>query len=384
MPIRVTMPGKKKSGIQKIIRYATPKNIASVITYAYSYNTNTGACPVRYALVEVSNRCNLRCIMCQAKRTNSKDAYMNYELFKKIIDELCDSGLKIITIGSIAEPTMNKDIEEMLKYIQQKKIITELITNLSLPLGDDLIATIRKLDKVTISIDGATKETYEKIRVGASFEKTISNLRKISSSKKEDQIITINYVIQKENYREVPKMIYLLNSIGNINKLSTGFAHIHDVSLKPKIHLDKKELTEFKNRIIPLCEKASFRKQLITNHIISSEYWEKNDIRSAQESNKEIFNRINAMPCYSLWTSTFVCPDGTVYPCCTFWSEKEYVLGSLKKECFKDIWDGEKYNNLRKKFKKNKAPQCRYCTALSINEKIDRIVRLKLVSSRYK
>lgn len=361
----------KALSIQRDSKKEQPLNI---IKYGYSYLTNTGRCPIRYAHIEITEKCNLKCIMCGANKLLNRKTEMNYELFKRIIDELSECGLKSVTIGAIGEPTLNKNLPEMLRYIQQKKINLGLITNLSLPMSKELINVIRNVDDLTVSIDGASKETYEKIRVGANFERTISNLKKVASSKKKNQFLTINYVIQKENYFEIPKMIELLDSIGNINKLATGFAHI-GIKMNHRIQLNRKELGEFKNRIVPECEKSKNKGNIITNHALKSEYWEKNDIYSAQQKDKNIPLKINSMPCYILWTSTFISPEGILHPCCVFFGKKEYYLGDAKKDTIKDIWNGKKYNKIRKTFKKHKHPSCRHCTTMESNKKIHNTLR---------
>jgi len=362
--------------LPNILRYTDKDKTINMIKYAYSYLTNTGRCPIRYALIEITEKCNLRCIMCAANKKIKREKEMSYDLFKKIIDESCECGLQIVTIGSIGEPTMHKDLPKMLKYIQEKKINIELITNLSRPLNEDLIDAIRRLDKLTISIDGATKETYEKIRVNANFERTISNLKEVAKAKKDSQYITINYVIQKENYREIPKMIKLLDSIGNINKLSTGFAHI-GMDMGVRIQLNNDELDEFKNIIVPECEKYNEKQVIATNHLLKSAYWENNDIYSAQQKDKKVPQEIFQMPCYILWTNTFISPEGIFHPCCTFFKKKDYYLGDAKEQSFKEIWNGKKYNELRKNFKKNKHPSCRHCTGYTINRKIHNMIKFR-------
>lgn len=359
-----------------ILRYAGSGEGIDMIKYAYSYHTNSGRCPIRYALIEITEKCNLRCIMCGANKVLKRDKEMSYELFKKIIDESCQCGLKSVTIGSIGEPTMHKDLQKMLEYVQQKKIKLELISNLSLPLSDGLIEAIKKIDKLTVSIDGATKETYEKIRVGATFDRTISNLRKVAAAKKYSPFITVNYVIQKDNYRELPKMIKLLDSIGNIKNLASGFAHI-GIDMGVRIKLDKEESEEFKNKIVPECEKYMEYQTIATNHLLKSSYWEENDVCSAHET-ANIPLQINRLPCYILWTSTFITPDGILHPCCTLLRKKEYDLGDAKKQSFKEIWNGKKYNDLRKKFKQEKDSSCQNCTAIIPNRKIHNMLKLKI------
>lgn len=354
-------------------KYAFNAEIIDLIKYAYSYSTNTGACPIRTALIEITEKCNLKCIMCEANKKLKRDKEMRYDLFKKIIDDLCGCGLKSVTVGAIGEPTMHKDLKKILQYIQQKKIKLELITNLSMPLNKELIEAIKNVDKLTVSIDGATKETYEKIRVGANFERTISNLKEVASAKKDAPFITVNYVIQKENYKEIPEMIKLLDSIRNIKNLATGFAHI-GMNLGVRIQLNDEELDEFKNTIVPRCEEYRKNQIISTNYLLTTAYWKKNDINSAQQKDKKVSLEINKMPCYILWTSTFISPEGIIHPCCSFFGNKDYYLGDAKEMSFKEIWTGKKYNALRKKFKKDKHPLCRNCTGFEANKKIHDII----------
>ena len=157
------MADNKTKTVTSILKNIKKEHPANIMKYAYSYCTNTGQCPIRYAHIEITEKCNLRCIMCSAEKIITRSNVMEFKLFKKIIDEVCSCGLKRLTIGAIGEPTTNKDLAKMLKYVQQKKINTELITNLSLPLNKELIDAIANLDELTVSIDGATKEVYEKI-----------------------------------------------------------------------------------------------------------------------------------------------------------------------------------------------------------------------------
>lgn len=73
------------------------------------------------------------------------------------------------------------------------------------------------MDGIDISIEGATKETYERIKVGCSFDKVFDNVKYIINRKRElkqyKPDLNIRYVIIRDNMYEVPMFIDLINSI---------------------------------------------------------------------------------------------------------------------------------------------------------------------------
>ena len=86
-----------------------------------------------YLLMEPVSACNFRCPMCfQIDRSFTKKPFMgvmNWDLFKKVVDEANEIGTGAITLASRGEPTMHPKLGEMLKYISTKKNIFEIKLN---------------------------------------------------------------------------------------------------------------------------------------------------------------------------------------------------------------------------------------------------------------
>jgi radical SAM protein with 4Fe4S-binding SPASM domain len=159
--------------------------------YLYRYRFNTypdrfkvGSFPLD-VIAESSNVCNLRCSMCFqvdkdlpiAKTT--KVPFMSMELFKKIVDECADNGLPALKLSWRGEPMLNKNFPKMLRYAKSKGIL-EVTSLTNATLMDEAMCreiVAGELDQLVISIDGFTKETYEKIRVGADYDLVVNNLR---------------------------------------------------------------------------------------------------------------------------------------------------------------------------------------------------------------
>lgn len=134
--------------------------------------------------VEITNDCNLHCIMCSRRKMKRKIGYMGFDLYCSIVDQCAEQGRVHLIPQAYGEPLLHRDIFKMISYAKKQGIQSVSITSNALLLDEynsrGLIES--GIDFLSISLDGATKETYEKIRLNASFElarKNILNFFKI-------------------------------------------------------------------------------------------------------------------------------------------------------------------------------------------------------------
>ena len=136
--------------------------------------------------IEISSACNLKCPMCgrtiemekgQERRYHA--GLMDYELYKKIIDEAAEIGAYAIKLNWRGEPLLHPQVVDMVRYAKEKGIIDIMFnTNgvlLSEQMSEDLIKA--GLDKMFFSIDSIQKERFEKYRCGAVFEEVMENIK---------------------------------------------------------------------------------------------------------------------------------------------------------------------------------------------------------------
>lgn len=174
--------------------------------------------PIKLDIENVS-RCNFRCTMCQVsdwvKGQRAND--MTFDDFKKLIDE--QYGLVEIKIQGMGEPLMGAPaIFEMIRHARSKHIWVRTITNASLLHLKD---NYRKLidsdpNEVQISIDGATKETFEKIRRGSVFEIVKKNCKLINDYCRERNVARTKMwtVVQRDNIHELTALVDLAAEVG--------------------------------------------------------------------------------------------------------------------------------------------------------------------------
>ncbi|MBT3661405.1 MAG: radical SAM protein, partial [Rhodospirillaceae bacterium] len=128
-------------------------------------------------IIEITSVCNLACIMCPRNVMVRPDGYMALELFKSIVDQIKDTVELIYLSGGLGEPLVHPDLTEMIDYCRLQNVRVGVSTNATL-LKREIAGRILDAgpDILLLSLDGATKETHESIRVGSVFERTMGNV----------------------------------------------------------------------------------------------------------------------------------------------------------------------------------------------------------------
>lgn len=168
------------------------------------------------------NTCNLKCPSCRSdfirlSRSEERDAEgVAHSLLK---DALPDLRTLIIT-GS-GDAFSSRVYRRFLQNFDAKafpNVCIVLMTN-GLLFTREMWASMSKahsaIKGVTISVDAATEPTYEVVR-GGSFSKLLDNLNFVGTlvASGEIQWFEISFVVQAENFREMPAFVLLGKKIG--------------------------------------------------------------------------------------------------------------------------------------------------------------------------
>ncbi|MCK4799188.1 MAG: radical SAM protein, partial [Spirochaetes bacterium] len=130
--------------------------------------------------LEPTNKCNLSCICCSRNKMDREQGYMDMDLFKKIIDNAFEIGIKRVHLYLHGEPLQHPNIIDMIGYIKSKNIGISMTTN-----GMDLDKRKIKLilnsgvniaDHIIFSILGYSKDVHEKIMRGVNHDKVLKNV----------------------------------------------------------------------------------------------------------------------------------------------------------------------------------------------------------------
>ncbi len=135
-----------------------------------------GYAPLRL-WIEPTDVCNLRCVMCpQSTERPFAKGYMEFDLFRKIVDE-AKGFVYDVNLHHRGESTIHPRLPDMVRYAKDAGIYTRLHSNATLLDEGRATALIENgLDLISFSFDGYDRESYEKVRVKAKFDRTLGNI----------------------------------------------------------------------------------------------------------------------------------------------------------------------------------------------------------------
>lgn len=196
--------------------------IKQYLEYLISYTINYPLSYPKEINFQMTNRCPLRCKMCNISKIQPSENELTVEEMKIIIDEVKNWGTKYISfVGGEALVRKNETME-LIRYANRKGFHTTLISSGYFLTNDTCRSLIDfGLNRLTISLDGATRKTHDFIRGGGSFDKAINAMKKMLElrnevSKNEGKRITLDFstVVMSYNFRELVDVYKLAKEIG--------------------------------------------------------------------------------------------------------------------------------------------------------------------------
>ena len=289
--------------------------------------------PYAFSL-EPTTSCNLRCPECPSglRSFTRNTGSIALDNFKTIIDQYKATALHL-NLYFQGEPYLNKSFLDLVKYASEQKIFTSTSTNAHYLTPENAEKTVLSgLDKLIISIDGTTQETYQNYRVGGTLEKVISGTKNILAAKQKLNskypLVYFQFLVVKPNEHQIDEILNLGKELG-----------VDEVTLKSAQIYDYKN----GNELIPTKEKYSrYIKQQ------NGEYKLKYELKNE---------------CWKMWHSNVVTWDGDVVPCC-FDKDATYKMGNLATNSLNEIWKSNKYQQFRKQLWKDRESIdiCQNCT----------------------
>ncbi len=312
-------------------------NMSKVISsYYYSMWSKK---PVQWGLpislsFEPTTSCNLRCPECPSglRSFTRPTGMLQKDFFKETMDEV-GKDLTYLIFYFQGEPYLNPDFLDMVEYANNKKIYTATSTNAHYLNDANAKKTIESgLDRLIISIDGTTQDTYEQYRIGGKLEKVLEGARNIVKWKKElkssTPFVIFQFLVVKPNQHQIEDVKKLGKEIG-VDEVAFKTAQIYDY--------------ENGSNLIPTIDYYS----------------------RYQQNNNGTYSIKNKMSnhCWKLWHSCVITWDGSVVPCC-FDKDATHQLGDLKDSSFKQLWQGAKYHKFRTALLKGRGEIdiCKNCT----------------------
>lgn len=276
----------------------------------------------KYFTIETSNNCNARCIMCPKGKKGLKERqFMGDALFDKIVSEIqgYHKWIEMICLNSDGEPLLDREIASKIRKLKGIGIKHVNISTNAQLLEEAKIQELLEsgLDDIRISMDGHSKETFEKVRRGLDFEVVKGNVLKLIQMRdraRSSMEIRVRMVELEENIGERKEWLdFWKDKVGERDKV----------------------------QLMPM---HSWSGKILDEGISQIEYY----------ADK---------PCISVFSSFTINYDGIVQLCDSD-IEQQMVMGDVKEASIQEIWQGEKFEyarSLHANAERNRIQICQGC-----------------------
>jgi radical SAM protein with 4Fe4S-binding SPASM domain len=317
----------------------------------------------RHLTIETTSRCNLKCVMCP-KTHHAVNTLENQVMSDRVFERLLPLFPHIESLdlnGVWGEAFLHpKRYVRMLRAIKRHHTDVYTMSNGTLltdPLARDLVAF--GLDKLVVSIDAATSQTYARIRPPGRFSKILDGLRALQSWKKKldrpNPRVDLAFVGMRTNIDEFPDVVRLAADIGAAQVILQAMGEYPGLENESVAARDK---TLGRKRFR---EAAAVGQRLgIEVVLLPSDQFEE-DRRERNALEAPAVGKRYRKQCHDLWNRALIAANGDVLPCCA----SPVPMGNLNDSSFADIWRGDRFTNLRRQFLAGSVPRmCRTCTGM--------------------
>ena len=359
----------------------------------YHFGNGKAFHPLSVTLL-VSYRCNLRCKMCFYYNESERDKTckliedrtkeeLTLPQIKDLIDQCAKMKVKVFTIHG-GEPLLYPNIFKISKYAKDKGMLVNFVTNGTL-LNETMAKKIidAEINHIAFSLDGP-KAIHNEVRsMPGTFDrlmKGIKILKDMESNGAKIPVLSISTYISAINQKRLAQTLRVIQKTGikdwgagvithNTNNLVSKTKKI--LNIKNDNHIGSLEelKDEVKNINLDILNRQREACRIINSH----DGYGLNIIFPSKEAINNYYNSDwnEVSKCTCRWSRTVISPYGEVFPCVNM-SMVNCVVGDIKKQSFKNIWNGEKYINFRRTLKKyGVLPICSKCCHINNKRKLE-------------
>ena len=319
--------------------------------------------------------CNYHCIMCEEHSEYSnfnqklkaqgidKPRRMPIEWLPKIFLDMKDLGVREVIPSTMGEPLLYQGIDEFYDLAKQYGFKVNLTTNGSFPkktIEEWAKIIIPNTSDVKISLNGAKKETSEKIMKGSSYDRQIANIKYLVKYRDEwfkehgtYCSITLQLTFMLCNMNELAEIVKLSASLG-VDRIKGHHLWTHFDEIKKQSMKYNSQSIGLWNKYVDEAETAQELYRKPNGEKIKLE----NIIKLSEDKGESIPKDYN---CPFLGKELWIAADGRVNPCCCP-EEKRRTLGdfgNIKQMKISEIMESEKYRTLLTNYKEQDV--CKTC-----------------------
>jgi len=288
--------------------------------------------------INLTSKCNLRCKHCFGSYSKENDNELNFEEWKKVIDDLVKGNVFYIVLSG-GEITQSPIFKDFIDYLVLKGIYFILTTNgvFSKDIRDFIVSRKDYLISVKISLDGPDSESHGFIRLDSQgkynpkiFDLTMEN---INYFKKKKIPLSIATVLHKKNIKKMDEFRELIKIINPLNWF-----------VSPIIPIGRGEANKF------ISEFYEYFDNNFWESIIENGKKEKINVKLIDMPIEMEEKGLSAYSCAAAINFCEIHSDGTVSPCTLsrVIIPKEFMkFENIRDKSLQEIWDGKIFKEFR-------------------------------------
>ncbi len=285
----------------------------------YGFASPAEAAFPQTVVMETTSVCNLRCIHCPQgqgypERDDYVAEYMDWDLYTKAIDEIARHKIGLLRFATTGEPLVHPQFLDQIAYAKAKGVGPIDVTTNGVTLDTQAIENGQRipdktildrlfdigLDIIDISLDAATKEAYERIRVGSRYHRVWSNVHRLlhlREMKSSPMKVMLSIIDQPEAAGEVDKFVEYWTPLVDRVLVRTYNANLGLSGRKPGDVVDRHP-------------------------------------------------NVQRWPCPQFWKKVSISPAGDIRFCTVDWLYKS-AIGHVRTHSIEEVWRGAEYERMR-------------------------------------
>lgn len=326
-----------------------------------------------FAQIEPVGQCNLRCQMCAIQfRTDGTPhgplAFMEFDRFRALIEQM--PALRELHLQGLGEPLMHPRFFDMVAHAAGRGIRVTTNTNLMLLSRRRAELCLDSgLAELHVSLDAASAEVYERIRVRASLERVLNNLRRFLELRAERRErgsepnqagpqVHIIMVVMRQNLEELPALVGLSHELGADALSVQHLCHDFGESSLPQHYRPLRAFVDEEN----LVERDAERVRAVFAEARGLAARLGLPLRLPGLDRPRPAVPRAAPRCDWPWRGPYISYRGEVMPCCMVGTPDRACLGQTELESFDSVWRGAAYGAFRDGLSDDRPPEvCSSC-----------------------
>jgi MoaA/NifB/PqqE/SkfB family radical SAM enzyme len=288
---------------------------------------------------------------------------MAFETFTRLVDEF--DRLEELQLQGLGEPMMHPRLFDMIAYAARRGIKVSINSNLTLvnPTRAERCVT-SGLHLLHVSIDGATPETYERIRVRGRLDKVTRGLEMILEARtrlgSERPGLVMVAVLMRQNLHELPDLVRFAQRWSMASLWVQHLCHDFGESSLPATYRPMRDFVEEQTLLKedPVRVEQCFEEARIVARELGVEL-RLPRVRPVVHPPGTPGRQRCGWP----WTGAYFSYQGFAMPCCMIGTPDRFNFGLLDGRSTAEIWNGPAYERFRGQLDSEEAPEiCRNCS----------------------